>query len=189
MMSEEKSSPLFSTAQRPAQKPLPDWLQELSSEDSKTPGRNLWLVEGWPLGRPLCRSLGDGLRELRCRLTGNRIPRVYFLRGEGADDSSSWLCQRKRRKRRHKKNASAGVESGSRTAEGDRSMRTTEHIGSSREDFLSGEGLYQDATDYAVKRVHLERWLDPDNDRMQLETVQRGGCGCGAAGSAGAGLV
>ena len=75
------------------------------------------------------------------------------------------------------------------------------HIGSSLDDFLKEEGLYEDATDYAVKRMlawqvekatqeqgitkaemarrmgtsraHLDKLLDPDNDKVQLDTVQR----------------
>jgi predicted XRE-type DNA-binding protein len=75
------------------------------------------------------------------------------------------------------------------------------HIGSSLEDFLKEEGIHEDATNYAVKRVlawqvhkamqeqrltkaemarrmgtsraHLDRLLDPENDKVQLDTVQR----------------
>lgn len=75
------------------------------------------------------------------------------------------------------------------------------HIGSSLDDFLKEEGLYEDATNYAVKRVlawqlekaiseqgltktemarrmgtsraHLDRLLDPENDKVQLDTVER----------------
>ena len=75
------------------------------------------------------------------------------------------------------------------------------HIGSSLEDFLKEEGLCEDATNHAVKRVlawqvekamkemgltktemarrmgtsraHLDRLLDPENDKVQLDTVQR----------------
>jgi phage-related protein len=32
----------------------------------------------WPVGMPLCRSLGDGLWEVRSSLTSNRIARVLF---------------------------------------------------------------------------------------------------------------
>lgn len=75
------------------------------------------------------------------------------------------------------------------------------HIGSSLDDFLKEEGLYEDATNYAIKRVlawqlekaiseqgltktemarrmgtsraHLDRLLDPENDKVQLDTVER----------------
>jgi phage-related protein len=32
----------------------------------------------WPVGMPLCRALGDGLREARTDLPSNRIARVIF---------------------------------------------------------------------------------------------------------------
>jgi DNA-binding phage protein len=80
-------------------------------------------------------------------------------------------------------------------------MNKNPHIGSSLDDFLKEEGLYEDATNYAVKRVlawqvekamqeqgitktemarrmgtsraHLDKLLDPENDKVQLDTVQR----------------
>ena len=80
-------------------------------------------------------------------------------------------------------------------------MSKNPHIGSSLEDFLNEEGIYEDATNYAVKRVlawqveqamrdqgitkvemarrmgtsraHLDKLLDPENDKVQLDTVQR----------------
>lgn len=33
---------------------------------------------GWPVGMPICRSMGDGLHEVRTSLSGNRIARVLF---------------------------------------------------------------------------------------------------------------
>ena len=75
------------------------------------------------------------------------------------------------------------------------------HLGSSFESFLKEEGLYETATTHAIKRVlawqisqamkrrgitkmemarrmgtsraHLDRLLDPDNDKVQLDTIQR----------------
>jgi predicted XRE-type DNA-binding protein len=86
-------------------------------------------------------------------------------------------------------------------------MKANPHIGSSLEDFLKEEGLYEDATNYAVKRVlawqveqamreqgitkvemarrmgtsraHLNRLLDPENDKVQLDTVKRAGAAIG----------
>lgn len=80
-------------------------------------------------------------------------------------------------------------------------MKSNPHIGSSLDEFLKEEGLYEDATNYAVKRVlawqvvkamdeqgiskaemarrmgtsraHLDKLLDPYNDKVQLDTVQR----------------
>jgi DNA-binding Xre family transcriptional regulator len=75
------------------------------------------------------------------------------------------------------------------------------HIGSTLDDFLKEEGLYEDATNFAIKRVlawqlekamseqgltktemarrmgtsraHLDRLLDPENAKVQLDTVER----------------
>jgi antitoxin HicB len=75
------------------------------------------------------------------------------------------------------------------------------HVGSSFEDFLKEEGIFEETTTQAVKRVlawqvsetmkkkgiskiemakrmktsrsQLDRFLDPDNDKVLLETVQR----------------
>jgi predicted XRE-type DNA-binding protein len=86
-------------------------------------------------------------------------------------------------------------------------MKDNPHIGSSLEDFLKEEGLYEDATNYAVKRVlawqveqamreqgitkvemarrmgtsraHLNKLLDPENDKVQLDTVQRAAAAIG----------
>lgn len=80
-------------------------------------------------------------------------------------------------------------------------MSKNPHIGSSLDDFLKEEGIFEDATNYAVKRVlawqvqkamreqgltkaemarrmgtsraHLDKLLDPENDKVQLDTVQR----------------
>lgn len=81
------------------------------------------------------------------------------------------------------------------------------HIGSSLDDFLKEEGLHEDATNYAVKRIlawqvakamqdqglskaemarrmgtsraHLDKLLDPDNDKVQLDTVERAAAAVG----------
>jgi antitoxin HicB len=80
-------------------------------------------------------------------------------------------------------------------------MKGNRHIGSTLDDFLKQEGIYEDATTYAVKeilawqvgkamkdlgiskaemarrmgtsRAHLDRLLDPRNDKVQLDTMQR----------------
>jgi len=80
-------------------------------------------------------------------------------------------------------------------------MKSNKHIGSTLDEFLKEEGMYEDATTYAVKeilawqvgkameeqglskaemarrmgtsRAHLDRLLDPRNDKVQLDTMQR----------------
>lgn len=63
--------------------PALDWFRELGQEERRTVGADLRTLQiGFPLGMPLCRSLGDGLWELRSVLP-HRIARVmFFLDGE-----------------------------------------------------------------------------------------------------------
>jgi antitoxin HicB len=86
-------------------------------------------------------------------------------------------------------------------------VRKNPHIGSTLDDFLREEGIFEDATNYAIKRVlawqvekamrdqgitkvemarrmgtsraHLNRLLDPENDKVQLDTVQRAAAAIG----------
>lgn len=61
-----------------------DWLRSLSPEDRRIIGSDLATVQvGWPIGMPLCRSLGSGLWELRSKLAINRIARLVFFVAEG----------------------------------------------------------------------------------------------------------
>ncbi len=80
-------------------------------------------------------------------------------------------------------------------------MTTNPHFGSSFDDWLKEQGIYEEVTTHAIKRVlawqieqamkaqkiskaemarrmhtsrtQLERLLDPSNDKVQLDTVQR----------------
>ena len=81
------------------------------------------------------------------------------------------------------------------------------HVGSLFSDWLTEQGLEEDAYNHAIKRVlawqieqemqaqgiskvemarrmktsraHLDRLLDPDNDKVQLDTVQRAAAAVG----------
>ncbi|MSP37639.1 MAG: type II toxin-antitoxin system RelE/ParE family toxin [Deltaproteobacteria bacterium] len=59
--------------------PVRDWLMRLPVTDRKHVGHDIRDVEfGWPIGMPLCKSLGDGLWEIRSDLPSRRIVRVLF---------------------------------------------------------------------------------------------------------------
>ena len=59
--------------------PVRDWLLELNADDRRAVGHDIGTLEfGWPVGMPICRPLGGGLFEIRCKLAGNRIARVFF---------------------------------------------------------------------------------------------------------------
>lgn len=61
-----------------------DWLRSLDEEDRRVIGQDLMRVQfRWPIGMPLCRSLGDGLWEVRCSLSSNRIARLLFCFTQG----------------------------------------------------------------------------------------------------------
>ena len=61
-----------------------DWLLALDGEDRRRVGFDIATAEfGWPVGMPLCRSLGDGLWEVRSDLSQGRIARVIFCIAQG----------------------------------------------------------------------------------------------------------
>ena len=60
--------------------PVRDWLKGLDLQDRKRIGEDIKDVEfSWPIGMPLCRSLGSGLWEVRSDLERGRIARVIFV--------------------------------------------------------------------------------------------------------------
>ncbi len=59
--------------------PVREWLQSLESADRRIIGQDIATAEfGWPIGMPVCRSLGRGLYEIRSDLANRRIARVVF---------------------------------------------------------------------------------------------------------------
>ena len=59
--------------------PVRDWLKSLEPEARRKIGFDLKGLEfGWPIGMPLCRSLGRGLWEQRSSLPDGRIAQVVF---------------------------------------------------------------------------------------------------------------
>ena len=60
-----------------------DWLRSLPPEDRRAIGTDLATVQfGWPIGMPLCRSLGQGVWEVRSALPNRRIARLLFFFNE-----------------------------------------------------------------------------------------------------------
>ena len=59
--------------------PVLDWLRGLDKGDRHAIGLDLMRVQfGWPIGRPLVRSLQDGLWEVRSSLPSRRIARLIL---------------------------------------------------------------------------------------------------------------
>jgi phage-related protein len=64
--------------------PVREWLKELDPVGRRVIGLDISRVEfGWPVGMPLCRSLGRGLWEVRSSLPNGRIARVIFCERAG----------------------------------------------------------------------------------------------------------
>ena len=72
--------PLFFYATPSGGEPVRDWLRALDIDERNVIGQDLMRLQyRWPVGMPLCRSLGKGLWEVRSGLPGNRIARVVFF--------------------------------------------------------------------------------------------------------------
>ena len=78
-MVELKKLPAAFYATASGNEPVRIWLKELDAEDRRRVGEDIATTEfGWPLGMPLCRSLGKGLFEIRSDISDKRIARVIF---------------------------------------------------------------------------------------------------------------
>ena len=59
--------------------PVREWLKGLPEEERQAIGRDLLRAQWrWPVGMPLCRSLGNGLWEVRTDLLTRRTVRVLL---------------------------------------------------------------------------------------------------------------
>ena len=79
LIDRSKKLPAFFYESALGNRPVREWILGLTLEDRKLVGRDIQKVEfGWPLGMPYCRSLGNGLWEVRSGLTDGKIGRVIF---------------------------------------------------------------------------------------------------------------
>ena len=59
--------------------PVREWLKAMDRADRLEIGADLQRVQyRWPVGMPLCRALGDGLWEVRTKLSGKTVSRVFI---------------------------------------------------------------------------------------------------------------
>lgn len=59
--------------------PVRVWLKKLDKDDRRIIGEDIKDIEfSWPIGMPLCRSIDQGLWEVRSKITHGRIARVIF---------------------------------------------------------------------------------------------------------------
>lgn len=84
MIDRSKKLPARFYVSETGRNPVRDWILEQAVADRQTVGKDIQKVEfEWPLGRPQCAPLGNGLWEVRSNLTGGRIARVIFCMGDG----------------------------------------------------------------------------------------------------------
>lgn len=78
-MVEIKKLPAVFYSTAAGNEPVREWLKALDATDRKIVGQDIATAEfGWPVGMPVCRSLGDGLYEIRSDLASHRIGRVIL---------------------------------------------------------------------------------------------------------------
>ncbi len=78
-MSGLKKLPAAFYATANGSEPVREWLLGLDEADRRVIGQNIATAEyGWPIGMPLCRSLGNGLFEIHSNISSGRIARVIF---------------------------------------------------------------------------------------------------------------
>ena len=71
--------PMVFYRSRSGNEPVREWLKALDRSDRLAVGADLERVQyRWPVGMPLCRSLGRGLWEVRTALPSCAIARVLF---------------------------------------------------------------------------------------------------------------
>lgn len=84
MIDRTKKLPARFYESQAGRKPVREWILELPAADRQIVGKDIQKVEfGWPLGRPHCAPLGEGLWEVRSDLGSSRIARVIFCMGAG----------------------------------------------------------------------------------------------------------
>ncbi|MCX6628152.1 MAG: type II toxin-antitoxin system RelE/ParE family toxin [Candidatus Solibacter sp.] len=124
-----------------------EWLKELPEAERHAVGKDFLRAQWrWPAGMPLCRPMGSGLREIRTDLPTKRTARVMLclyhehlvaLHGLHQEDAG---------------NARRGSDAGAQAPEGVNEM-SKKHMGSSIDDFLKAEGVFEEAQSQAVKEV------------------------------------
>ena len=72
--------PMFFYRTEAGHEPVREWLKELDPDVRQAIGTDLLRVqEQWPIGMPVCKSLGKGLWEVRTGLLSNRTVRVLLF--------------------------------------------------------------------------------------------------------------
>lgn len=75
---------LYFYAAESGNEPVRQWLLDLNDDERRQIGLDLQRVQyRWPVGMPLCKSLGKGLWEVRTQLPSGKISRVFICFHDG----------------------------------------------------------------------------------------------------------
>lgn len=127
--------------------PVREWLKSLEAADRKAVGEDLVTVQwGWPVGMPLCGPMGDGLWEVRTALGSRRIARVLFCFHAGVIVALHGFIKKTQ------KTPDQDLQLARKRAKrGESSMNQS--LGSSLDDFLKEEDVFEETQAQAIKRV------------------------------------
>jgi len=79
-----QKTPLVFFRNASGKEPVREWLKDLDVADRAAVGQDLMRAQWrWPVGMPLCRSMGQGLWEVRTELPSRRIARVFICLDDG----------------------------------------------------------------------------------------------------------
>jgi phage-related protein/predicted XRE-type DNA-binding protein len=174
--------------------PVREWLKGLPEAERQAVGKDLLRAQWrWPVGMPLCRPLGEGLWEIRTDLPTRRTARVMVSYNRGHLVALHGFIKKTRT------TPDEGFGIGAEASEGVGAM-SRKNMGSSIDDFLKEEGIFEEAQAQAVKevvawqlaeamkqkkiskarmatllrtsRTQVDRLLDPKND-ITLSSLQR----------------
>jgi antitoxin HicB len=127
--------------------PVREWLKELPEVERQAIGMDMLRAQWrWPVGMPLCRAMGSGLWEIRTDLPTKRTARVLLCLYRGAPRRPAWIHQE------NPCDARRGFGAGAEAQEGTGAM-SKKHMGSSVDDFLKKEGIFEKAQTLAIKEV------------------------------------
>lgn len=134
-----------------------NWLRALEERDRNAIGQDLMRVQfRWPIGMPLCRSMGDGLWEVRSDLPSNRIARILFSVQQGKILVLHGFIKKtaKRRTKTWRWRANATVNSSAKDVgmKRKKATRTTDEL-TTLDSFLAEEGKLEEFEAVAIKEV------------------------------------
>jgi len=172
----------------------------LDRDDRKVIGEDIKDVEfSWPIGLPLCRALSKGLWEEK-QFAKRKDRACSFMRSGRTYGAASRVHQEDAEDAARRVGRSLAENEGDHMKRKKKTLKKG-RIGSSFDEFLKDEGIYEEVTARAIKRViarqldalmgeqgltkselakrmntsraQLDRILDPENGSVTLDTLSR----------------